>query len=259
VSPLPPAASDITQGNPLGGSPTVPTLPHQPVPFVCLMDLCVLAETLTALVQLPSLWVITSLMRTCQAPLVVFTEIFPIPPLPKWLKVTSLDLKHLYPNNSLSHKQGMSQWYSRAEKEKWLESSRRPPRKAPVRIPESDNSALIEKNKLTLIGRTLERIKEDKCRQDELRATRYTHQKTQQRTFQPRHQEDRIMALKSRHHTSEARRDSYQDNSRHLPEDRDNRHVSSHRLDRSSSRYGDPTTEKSRDSRNQRIPNRDSC
>ncbi|KAL0853958.1 hypothetical protein Bca101_059110 [Brassica carinata] len=47
----------------------------------------------------------------------------------------------------------MSRKYSRAEKEKWTETPRSPPKKGPIVIPESNNEALIEKNRLTLIGR----------------------------------------------------------------------------------------------------------
>lgn len=42
--------------------------------------------------------------------------------------------------------------YSRADKGKWKENIP-PPRKPLVRIPESDSYELIERNKLTLIGR----------------------------------------------------------------------------------------------------------
>lgn len=47
----------------------------------------------------------------------------------------------------------MSQKFSRAEKEKWVTGTNKPARRSPVRIPESDNSSLIEANKFTLIGR----------------------------------------------------------------------------------------------------------
>lgn len=47
----------------------------------------------------------------------------------------------------------MTHRYSRSAKEKWIAASRRPPRRPPVVIPTSDNTQLIEENKLTLIGR----------------------------------------------------------------------------------------------------------
>ncbi|RIA04619.1 hypothetical protein BRARA_K01128 [Brassica rapa] len=47
----------------------------------------------------------------------------------------------------------MSRHYSRREKEKWVEEARPPPKRPPVRIPESDNNELIAANRLTLIGR----------------------------------------------------------------------------------------------------------
>lgn len=47
----------------------------------------------------------------------------------------------------------MTHRYSRSAKEKWIADSRRPPRRPPVVIPTSDNTQLIEENKLTLIGR----------------------------------------------------------------------------------------------------------
>nr|VDD43811.1 unnamed protein product [Brassica oleracea] len=47
----------------------------------------------------------------------------------------------------------MTHRYSRAEKGKWTSNETRPERRRPVQIPNRDNSALIEENKLTLIGR----------------------------------------------------------------------------------------------------------
>ena len=47
----------------------------------------------------------------------------------------------------------MAQRYSRSEKEKWITGTNKSSRRSPVRIPESDNSSLIEANKFTLIGR----------------------------------------------------------------------------------------------------------
>ena len=47
----------------------------------------------------------------------------------------------------------MSRRFSKEEKAKWVESVVKPRRRSPLRIPESDNSALIAENKLTLIGR----------------------------------------------------------------------------------------------------------
>lgn len=47
----------------------------------------------------------------------------------------------------------MSHRYSRQEKEKWLPSPPRLRHRSPIRIPECDNQELIEKNKLTLVGR----------------------------------------------------------------------------------------------------------
>lgn len=47
----------------------------------------------------------------------------------------------------------MSHRYSRLEKEKWSAGSHKVSRRSPVRIPEADNSALIEANRISLIGR----------------------------------------------------------------------------------------------------------
>ncbi|KAH0899909.1 hypothetical protein HID58_049477, partial [Brassica napus] len=47
----------------------------------------------------------------------------------------------------------MAHTYSRSEKGKWVADPTRTERRRPVQIPRSDNSALIEDNKLTLIGR----------------------------------------------------------------------------------------------------------
>lgn len=47
----------------------------------------------------------------------------------------------------------MAHRYSRVEKGKWTVSETRSERRRPVQIPNRDNSALIEENKLTLIGR----------------------------------------------------------------------------------------------------------
>lgn len=47
----------------------------------------------------------------------------------------------------------MSQRYSRSEKAKWVAGSLKVSRRSPVRIPQSDNSAIIAENKLSLIGR----------------------------------------------------------------------------------------------------------
>ena len=47
----------------------------------------------------------------------------------------------------------MAHRYSRSEKGKWTADSSRADRRRPIRIPHNDNSALIEENKLTLIGR----------------------------------------------------------------------------------------------------------
>ncbi|CAG7879970.1 unnamed protein product, partial [Brassica rapa] len=47
----------------------------------------------------------------------------------------------------------MAHRLSRGEKEKWISKDPRPVRRPPVRIPVSNNEALIEEHKLTLIGR----------------------------------------------------------------------------------------------------------
>ena len=47
----------------------------------------------------------------------------------------------------------MSHRYTKSEKGKWAADPSRSERRRPVRIPPSDNAALIEENKLTLIGR----------------------------------------------------------------------------------------------------------
>lgn len=47
----------------------------------------------------------------------------------------------------------MAHRYTRSEKGKWTAESDRADRRRPVRIPPRDNTALIEENKLTLIGR----------------------------------------------------------------------------------------------------------
>ncbi|CAG7900628.1 unnamed protein product [Brassica rapa] len=47
----------------------------------------------------------------------------------------------------------MANRYSRVEKGKWTADSSRSAKRLPVKIPRSDNAALIEENKLTLIGR----------------------------------------------------------------------------------------------------------
>ncbi|KAG5396743.1 hypothetical protein IGI04_018557, partial [Brassica rapa subsp. trilocularis] len=47
----------------------------------------------------------------------------------------------------------MARRYSASEKAKWTAKSTSPVRRAPVQIPRTDNSELIEQNKLTLIGR----------------------------------------------------------------------------------------------------------
>ncbi|CAB78093.1 putative protein [Arabidopsis thaliana] len=47
----------------------------------------------------------------------------------------------------------MAQRYSKQEKAKWLDSSSKPKRRSPLRILESENSALIAENKFTLLGR----------------------------------------------------------------------------------------------------------
>lgn len=47
----------------------------------------------------------------------------------------------------------MSHHYSRSDKGKWTAGSNNHKRRSPFRIPASDNSALIEANRLTLIGR----------------------------------------------------------------------------------------------------------
>lgn len=47
----------------------------------------------------------------------------------------------------------MAHRYSRSEKGKWAETQSRSERRRPVQIPQSDNSDLIEDNKLSLIGR----------------------------------------------------------------------------------------------------------
>ncbi|KAH0891016.1 hypothetical protein HID58_053445, partial [Brassica napus] len=43
--------------------------------------------------------------------------------------------------------------YSRSEKEKWAEAPCSPRKRSPIKIPDSNNEALIAENKLTLIGR----------------------------------------------------------------------------------------------------------
>lgn len=47
----------------------------------------------------------------------------------------------------------MARRYSASEKAKWVSEPAAPARRAPIQIPMTDNSALIEQNKLTLIGR----------------------------------------------------------------------------------------------------------
>ncbi|CAG7897002.1 unnamed protein product, partial [Brassica rapa] len=47
----------------------------------------------------------------------------------------------------------MSHRYTREEKGKGKKEKSRAERRRPIQIPQSDNSALIEENKLTLIGR----------------------------------------------------------------------------------------------------------
>lgn len=47
----------------------------------------------------------------------------------------------------------MAHRFSRSEKEKWVSDPTKPARRPPVQIPESNNRALIEEHKLTLIGR----------------------------------------------------------------------------------------------------------
>lgn len=42
---------------------------------------------------------------------------------------------------------------SRSDKEKWMVDSRRPPKRPPIKIPTSNNTALIEEHRFTLIGR----------------------------------------------------------------------------------------------------------
>lgn len=42
---------------------------------------------------------------------------------------------------------------SRSEKEKWVSTTKKPPRRPPVLIPAGDTNTLIEENKFTLIGR----------------------------------------------------------------------------------------------------------
>ncbi|CAN7078724.1 unnamed protein product, partial [Brassica oleracea var. botrytis] len=42
---------------------------------------------------------------------------------------------------------------TRSEKGKWVAGSATPVRRAPIRIPPSNNAELIEDNKLTLLGR----------------------------------------------------------------------------------------------------------
>ncbi|KAH0935643.1 hypothetical protein HID58_012760, partial [Brassica napus] len=47
----------------------------------------------------------------------------------------------------------MARRYTRSDKEKWVAKPSPPPKKSPIRIPASNNEALIAQNKLTLIGR----------------------------------------------------------------------------------------------------------
>lgn len=47
----------------------------------------------------------------------------------------------------------MARRFSRSEKEKWSETPRSPRKRSPIKIPGSNNEALIADNKLTLIGR----------------------------------------------------------------------------------------------------------
>nr|VDD46841.1 unnamed protein product [Brassica oleracea] len=47
----------------------------------------------------------------------------------------------------------MARRYSGSEKEKWAEAPRSPHKRSPIKIPDSNNEALIAENKLTLIGR----------------------------------------------------------------------------------------------------------
>ncbi|KAH0917249.1 hypothetical protein HID58_024909 [Brassica napus] len=50
----------------------------------------------------------------------------------------------------------MAHHYSRSEKEKWTSGPSRGSRRPPIKIPASNTTALIEENRLTLIGRPLE-------------------------------------------------------------------------------------------------------
>ncbi|KAL0716010.1 hypothetical protein Bca4012_065332 [Brassica carinata] len=84
------------------------------------------------------------------------TSLLSLPPLETFLRVrlltvSELDLLHwrFQPPSTVS----MSHRYSRAAKEKWAANSLKPPHRPPVVIPSSDNTKLIEENKLTLIGR----------------------------------------------------------------------------------------------------------
>lgn len=47
----------------------------------------------------------------------------------------------------------MARRFSRHEKEKWVQTENREPKRSPIRIPPRDNTNLIEANRLTIIGR----------------------------------------------------------------------------------------------------------
>ena len=60
---------------------------------------------------------------------------------------------HLTRAKGASRSLNMAHRYSRSEKGKWVADQPRSERRRPVQIPQSDNSDLIEDNKLSLIGR----------------------------------------------------------------------------------------------------------
>lgn len=67
-------------------------------------------------------------------------------------KSVATETLQLY-NNSAPLKAMATARYSRSEKGKWTSGPPRPTKKPPVQIPASNNAALIEENRLTLIGR----------------------------------------------------------------------------------------------------------
>lgn len=72
-----------------------------------------------------------------------------------FLQFTVYGYEHLLRLRVLSHLSSviMAHRLSRRDKEKWVAEPPRQTRRPPIQIPAMDNKALIEENKLTLIGR----------------------------------------------------------------------------------------------------------